>query len=230
MSQEGGNGFMSIDGPFMRTMELVINLFLLNIFVIICSLPIITIGASFTALHHQLQRMSRNEDGYVVKDYFKDFASNFKVSTLTWLILLPVGVFLGIDLKIFSDGVSFPGAYKWLIIAFAVIYLLGLVYVFPVLARFDTTPKLAIKNAYAMSLFALPKTIIMIALYVLPWVGAMYIANFVLVCGMFGISFPAYLNAFLYKKTFDVFEKNQREALEGAAEESTSEELREDEH
>ena len=126
---------MSIDGPFMRTMELVINLFLLNIFTIICSIPIFTIGASFTALHHQLQRMSRNEDRYVVRDFFKDFASNFKVSTLTWLILLPVGIFLGIDLKIFSDGVSFPGAYKWLIIAFAVIYLLGLVYVFPVLAR-----------------------------------------------------------------------------------------------
>ena len=230
MSQEGGNGFMSIDGPFMRTMELVINLFLLNIFTIICSIPVITIGASFTALHHQLQRMSRNEDGYVVRDFFRDFASNFKVSTFTWLILLPVGVFLGIDLKIFSDGVSFPGAYKWLIIAFAVIYLCGLVYVFPVLARYETTPKLAIKNAYAMSLFALPKTVIMIALFVLPWVGAIYIANFVLVCVMFGISFPAYINVFLYKKTFDTFEKNQKEALEGSEEETTGSEHPEDEH
>ncbi|MBO4679554.1 MAG: YesL family protein [Lachnospiraceae bacterium] len=222
MSHEDGNGFFAIDGPLMRTMELVINMLLLNILVIICSVPVITIGAAFTAMYHQLQRMMRNEDGYVVRDFFKDFASNFKVSTITWLILLPIGAFLGIDLKIFSDGVSFPGAYKWLIIAFTVIYIMGLVYVFPVLARYETTPKLAIKNAYAMSLFALPKTILMIAFIVLPWIGAMYIANFVLVCGLFGISLPAYFNTFLCKKTFETFERKQQEALEESSEDPNS--------
>jgi hypothetical protein len=95
--------------------------------------------------------MSKNEDGYVVREFFKDFASNFKVATPTWLIMLAVGAFLGFDLYIFSEGVSFPAAFKWAIIAIAVIYLFGLVYIFPVLARYETTPIRAIKTAYAMN-------------------------------------------------------------------------------
>ncbi|MBR6303127.1 MAG: hypothetical protein IKR35_04680, partial [Lachnospiraceae bacterium] len=119
-----------------------------------------------------------------------------------------------IDLYIFSEGVSFPAAFKWLIIAFAVIYIFGFVYIFPVLARYDTTPRLAIKNAYAMAFYAFPKTILIIALYVAPWIAAMYIPNFILMNGVFGISVPAYISVFLYRKTFETFEKKQRDALE----------------
>jgi uncharacterized membrane protein YesL len=212
MSSEDEGGFFSIDGPFMRVMELVINMLLLNFIVIICSIPVITIGAAFTAMNHQLQRMSKNEEGYVVRDFFKDFKTNFKTSTLTWLIMLPVGLFLGADLYIFSEGVSFPVYFKWLIIGFALIYLFGLVYLFPVLARYETTPKLAIKTAYAMSFHAFPKTIIMIALVIAPWIGAIYIPNFILACFFFGITLPAYINVFLYRKTFATFEKKQDEA------------------
>lgn len=214
MSREDGGGFLSVDGPFMRAMELVINLVLLNIITIVISIPVVTAGAAFTAMNHQLYRMSKNEDGYVIKDYFKDFASNFKTSTLTWIIMFAVGAFLGIDLYIFSEGVSFPAAFKWLIIAFAVIYIFGLVYIFPVLARYDTTTRLAIKNAYAMAFYAFPKTILIIALYVAPWIAAMYIPNFILMNGVFGISLPAYISVFLYRKTFETFEKKQRDALE----------------
>ena len=213
MSREDGGGFLSIDGPFMRVMELVINMLLLNLLVILCSIPIVTAGAAFTAMSHQLFKMSKNEDGYVVREFFKDFASNFKVATPTWLIMLAVGAFLGFDLYIFSEGVSFPAAFKWAIIAIAVIYLFGLVYIFPVLARYETTPIRAIKTAYAMSVYGFFKTILMVALTAAPWIAAMYIPNFILVNLFFGITLPAYISVFLYRKTFKVFEKKQREAL-----------------
>ncbi len=212
MSSEENNGFLAVDGPFMRTMELVINLLLLNLLVIVCSLPIVTAGAAFTAMHHQLYRMSKNMEGYVVRDFLKDLKSNFKTSTVTWLLMFAVGLFLAIDLKIFWDGgVSFPAAFKWVIISFSVIYLYGLVYLFPVLARYDTTPKKAIKYSFVMAFHktGIIKTLIMIALYVAPWIIAMNVANFVLANFLFGISLPAYINVFLYRKTFEDFEKRE---------------------
>ena len=216
MSSEENHGFLSIDGPYMRTMDLVIHLLLLNILTIICSLPIITAGAAFTALNHQLYRMSYNKEGYVVKDFFVDFKSNFKISTKTWIPVFLVGLFLGIDLKIFYEGVSFPVYFKWAIISFTIIYLYGLVYLFPVLARYEMTPKEAIKCSLAMALHGkgIIKTLIMIALYVVPWIAAMYVANFVLANLLFGISLPAYINVFLYRKTFEEFEAQREEADE----------------
>lgn len=213
MSSEENNGFLAIDGPFMHVMELVINLLLLNLLVILCSLPIFTIGAAFTALHHQLYRMSQNKEGYIVRGFFKDFRSNFKVSTITWLPVLLVGIFLGIDLKIFAAGVDFPQVFKLMIVSFAIIYLYGLVYLFPVLARYDTTPKKAIKYSFVMAFHGMGilKTLLMIVLYILPWIAAMYIANFVLAILLFGISLPAYINVFLYRKTFEEFEQNREE-------------------
>lgn len=213
MSSEENNGFLSIDGPFMRVMELVINLLVLNVLVIVCSLPIVTIGAAFTAMHHQLYRMSKNTDGYVVRDFFRDFASNFKVSTISWLLALAVGSFLAIDLKIFAEGVSFPAPFKWLILSFSLIYLYGLVYLFPVLARYETSPIKALKYSFVMAFHGsgLIKTLFMIGLYAVPWVIAMYVGNFVLANLLFGISLPAYINVFLYRKTFEKFEQKGEE-------------------
>lgn len=216
MSSEENHGFLSIDGPYMRTMELVIHLLLLNICVILCSLPIVTAGAAFTALHHQLYRMSYNKEGYVIKDFFLDFKSNFKISTKTWIPVLLVGLFLGIDLKIFYEGVSFPVYFKWAIISFTIIYLYGVVYLFPVLSRYDMTPKEAIKCSLAMAFHGVGiiKTLIMIALYIAPWIIAMYVANFVLADMLFGITLPAYINVFLYRRTFEEFEAQRKDSVD----------------
>lgn len=218
MSDEEQGGFLAIDGPFMRTMELVLNLFLLNVITIICSLPIFTIGSAFCALHHQLYRMSCNREGYVIRDYFKDFKTNFKTATITWLMTLAVGFFLAIDFYLFYEQlVTVHNLVKMGIFSLIVLYLYGLVYLFPVLARYDTTPKKAIQYAFVFAFHGagILKTPIMLALFILPWIGAMYIANFVLAIFMFGISLPAYINVFFYKPVFEKFEATHEEdALE----------------
>jgi uncharacterized membrane protein YesL len=63
------------------------ELFFLNIYFFITSIPIFTIGASFTALYTVTNKMVINKEKASVKDdYFKAFKDNFKQSTVIWII------------------------------------------------------------------------------------------------------------------------------------------------
>lgn len=60
----------------------------LNFLWLICSLPIITIGASTTAVYYTAMRMTRDDEGYITKDFFHSFKENFLQATGVWLIVL----------------------------------------------------------------------------------------------------------------------------------------------
>ena len=76
----------SLDSPLFSFLNKVADLILLNILTMICCLPIITIGASMTALHYVVLKMVRDEESYIVRSYFKSFRQNFKQATIIWLI------------------------------------------------------------------------------------------------------------------------------------------------
>ncbi|MCR5543378.1 MAG: YesL family protein, partial [Eubacterium sp.] len=63
------------------------DLFFLNIYFFITCIPIVTIGAAFTALYTVTNKMVNNKEKASVKeDYFKAFKDNFKQSTIIWII------------------------------------------------------------------------------------------------------------------------------------------------
>lgn len=93
----------------MRTLSRVADLMILNMLMIACCIPVITIGASYTAMHYVVLKMIRGEDGYLVRGFFKSFKANFKQATLIWLMMLVVIVVYIGDALIFSfSGISFP--------------------------------------------------------------------------------------------------------------------------
>ena len=76
-----------MDSPVMRFLSRMADLMIMNLVVTICCIPIVTIGASITAMHYVMLKLVRGEDGYIVKDFFKSFKQNFKQSTIIWLIM-----------------------------------------------------------------------------------------------------------------------------------------------
>ncbi len=205
---------LNFESPFMRALDIIANLLVLNVLAVFCSIPIVTFGASYAAMHKQLYRMRTNEEGYIVKDFFKEFGKNFKQATVIWLGILLVGGILGIDIYIFMEkGLEFASYYKLAIYALFFTLCLCAVYVFPIISRYETTTKRALKNALAMAFYAFFKSILMVAVTLAPWVAAYYIPNFILVDLLFGLSLPAYVCVFLYSRTFADFEDKQTEAL-----------------
>ena len=88
------------DNVVMRALGKMGDMICLNVMWVICCIPIITIGASTTALYTVMLRMVKNEEGYIFRGFLKAFKSNFKQSTLIWLILLLLGIVWTVDFRV----------------------------------------------------------------------------------------------------------------------------------
>lgn len=138
-----------------KGMEKVGDLLLVNLLFVVCSLPVVTIGASATAMYYVLGRIRRQE-GTVTKDFFRSFRENFRQATLYWGVLMLVALALYWNFRLISGwtGTLYSVMMVLLILVswFAVSW--GSV-VFPLLSRFDNTSAATARNA-GILVFAVP--------------------------------------------------------------------------
>lgn len=201
--------FFDMDNKFFTFMSRVADLFLLNVLFVICCIPIVTMGASFTALFYVSMKMVRNEESYIIKDFFKSFKQNFKQATIINLIMLVLLFVLSLDLNIVRNmegSLSRPLTVVFL--AFAILYAFVFLYIYPVLAKFYNTTRNIFRNAFLMSIRHLPYTLIMLVVCVLPF-AALFIPNARLQAGiltilmLIGPACIAFSNANFFVKIFD---------------------------
>ena len=196
-----------LDSPFMQGLTKMSNLLLLNLLALVCCIPIVTIGASLTALNYMTLKMVRNEDCYIVEGFFKSFKENFKQATIIWLLLLlAVLVLVGDFLIMKNYGSDFNIVLKVIITMVGILVVFTSTFLFPTLAKFDNPVFRTIKNAFVISVLQLPKTILMIIFNLIPWLILLGSVRWVPLAFFFGFSAPAYFNAMLYNKFFKKLE------------------------
>lgn len=152
------------DNGFFRFMTRVADALILNLFFLITSLPVVTIGASYTALYYYCTKAVANEEGYLWKSYWKSFKTNFVQGFLMEAFFVIVGVILYIDIKFLYGKFTASGALGWrilffIVIGMALVAVLTFMYAFPLLSRFDNSTFRIIKNAAFMSIRHLPQTV-----------------------------------------------------------------------
>lgn len=206
----------NLDSPFMQGLSRMADLLILNLIAGICCIPIVTIGASMTALHYMSLKMVRNEECYIVKGFFKSFKDNFKQATIIWLIFLVAIAIIFLDFTIMNNlGESVNGVVRILITIVGVIILFTLTFVFPTLAKFDNPVWRTIKNAFVISVLQFPKAIVMIALNIVPLAILLTSVRWAPLPLFFGLSVPAYVGAMLYNKFFKKLEEQIEAANAG---------------
>lgn len=143
------------------------DVLILNLLWAVCCLPIVTIGASTTALHYVTLKMAEDLDSHHFKSFFKSFKINFRQSTVIWLIMLVVGGVIAFDIRFFYSSGILTGAVKniiiYLFLVCAVVYASVLIYIFPLQCRFYNKIKTTFTNALLMSVRHFPRTVIMLA-------------------------------------------------------------------
>lgn len=151
----------SVDSPFFRCMSLIGDMMLLNLMWILCSLPIITIGASTTALLYTGMKLAKGRDGYVIRNFWKSFRQNFKQSTIIYLILLVLGGALGFATWFWMNRTdTISQICSVLMICVLLVYLIELMFVFAVQAKFVNPVFQTMKNALVMGIQNLPITLL----------------------------------------------------------------------
>lgn len=159
-----GNLF-SINSPLFNMVNKILHFLWLSILWVICSLPIVTIGASTTALYCVALKYAKKEEGYLTSSFLKAMKENFKQATLIWLLLLFVGSFLGIDFILYNrvnqTGIV-PLLMLVLFFSIFVAYILSNIFIFPLLAQFDNSIQRTILNSFMMAVKHWPTSISML--------------------------------------------------------------------
>ena len=162
------NHLFNLDGPVLQFINKIVYSVYLNILWFICCIPVITIGASTTALFYVTLKISKNEEGSITKAFFHSFKENLRQGTVIWLILLAFGIILGIDGYVLYH-MRFENVFWTLCTAVfcvaATAYAIILMYIFPLLARFDNTIGAMFKNALFIGVRFLFCTALMAVIY-----------------------------------------------------------------
>lgn len=155
-----GNMF-NPDSGFSRLMNKIADLFILNILWLFCSLPIVTIGATTTALYSVNLKLINNEDGNLIKTFFKSFKENFKKATIIWLIILIISIVLGVNLVFWLKcGLSLSYFALPFIFFSLFIFLLVTPYIFPILTKTKSSILNIFKYCFIISLKNLPYSLL----------------------------------------------------------------------
>lgn len=162
------NDLLNPEGKVMQFFTKIAYSAYLNVLWFICCLPIVTAGASTTALFYVTLKVAKNEEGNVTKAFFRSFKQNFRKATIIWLILLVVGLALALDGYVFYH-MRFENVF-WTIgtaIFFVALgaYAIILMYIFPLLARFENTVKAMFLNSIILGMRFLLCTVVMAAIY-----------------------------------------------------------------
>lgn len=164
------SAIFNYDNKFSQGMNKLVNIFFISVLWLVWCVPIVTVGASTTAMYYTVNKVLRHNRSYVFKEFWSAFKSNFKQSTILWLILLAVGALMSVDayiMKAFYEAGSEIGKMYvvfYILILFEIIYS---IYIFANLARFENTNKQILKNAAIMSIAHLPWSLLMLALLAL---------------------------------------------------------------
>ena len=125
------------------------QLIALNLLWIVCSLPVITAGASTTALYYCTLKLHKDGDIRVFHDFFKSFKQNFKQSTLIWILMAAVAVFLYMEKEsLVTMPGSMPQIFNYVILAVCIPLIAIALYIFPTVAAFENKTMTLITNAF----------------------------------------------------------------------------------
>lgn len=136
------------DSKIFHFIERVVDALIINVFWIICCLPIFTIGAATSAMYYTVHKVVFQQRGYT-REFWKAFKDNFKNSTIVWIPDALIILFLMSDLYI-TDGMNQRGeALGVLMIVCAIVLCIVVtlsMFLFAYMARFTDSVKRSIKN------------------------------------------------------------------------------------
>ena len=197
------------DSRIMIFLSRVADLVILNILWLVCCIPVVTIGASTTAMYHVIRHWQKDSVSSIMRDFFQSFKEDFKQATPVYLILLiPTAAVVMNAMMIFNPENSAAVPSYLLVIWFisALILLFISSFVYPVMAFFADSIFKTLRNAMVLALANLPRTILISILNLLPVILLFVNLSFFLQSSIFwlmiGGALVAYLNMSILKPVF----------------------------
>ena len=190
---------LDLDGPLVRALSDLNTLVILNILTALFCIPVITAGASVSAMHYVIMEMFENRGDGAAREFWKRFKENLRNATPVWLILLAAAVFIYVDCRIIMGGqMGLPRAMLVPLYIGAFIEASIAVYAFPLTARFVYSTGATFKNSAILAVANFPRTVLMVLYHVIMPYLLFNVSRLLPLFFLVGISLPAYFSALLY--------------------------------
>ena len=145
------------------------DLAILSVLWTVCSIPIITLGASSAALMRCVLNMNTGAGNWRTRHFFSYFRRNLRNATLLWLVFLFAAAVFIFDIVVLSGtGSSFARIQRIIAVIGMIIWMITGVWAFAMTSQFENGVFQTIKNAFYLGISWLPRTIIMCALWLVP--------------------------------------------------------------
>lgn len=203
------------DSAYSQIMTKVFDVLCLSVLCLLCCIPVITIGASVTALYYMMMKLVKDEETAVTRNFFKAFRENFVQSIPVTLILLVIMGILFADFHILGQSENktssiIYGCCVVILITVAAVFS----YVFPLMARFENTIRRTLENAARLAASHLWQTIIMVVINLFPliWfiVSPETFSAIFWIWIFIGSGVQAFVNSLLLVKIFGRLEEEQK--------------------
>lgn len=207
----------NLDSPVIRFLTHLANLMFLTFLWLIFSIPIVTIGASTSALYRCHFLLHNDEGGGVFKEFWNGFRSNFKKGTLLFLILvLPMGAVVFDVMTV----MGFFGEQRLFMVALssisAIALLLPMNYIYALQARFENTIKGTVRNSILLAFAAAPYSLLMLAVkavpFVMVWFWTETFLRFAVLWLLFGVGLLSWICSLLLGRVFDQYMEDDTES------------------
>lgn len=186
------------DSLIFRISNKVFDVIVVSLLWFVCCIPVITAGASTTALYDTVFRNIRQNRGYCYKGFFKCFKDNFKNTVQASIIFAILTVVSMWDISLALSGGSVISGYQ---ITFFILWILAMtwaIWTFALTARFENNWKNTLKNGLLMFFAHLPVTLGMAVIFALSAMLVWDIPVLIVVLPVGGML----LNSFMLEKVF----------------------------
>lgn len=146
-------GLFQIENPVWVFMGKLVDMLVLTGLWVLTSIPVVTIGASTAALYDVTLNLADNEEGYVIRSFFRAFKENLRQGIFAGILAIAGGIFLGCDLYVYYHMENNAGIVMfWASLILMVVYAMTILYLFPLMARCRTDLKHLFIMAFVMSI------------------------------------------------------------------------------
>lgn len=193
--------------PAMLFLGRVFDIVAVNLLWLICSLPVVTLGASTGAMYYVLMKMARKDAIHVWKDFFCGFRLTWKRGTLSLLLVLPVLALAYLNVSfLMGNPLNLPSLG---LVVFALPVLLALMvvsFLYPLLGFYSDRLRIALHNAFFLAISHLPTALLVTVLNLIPFVllarSFELFLNLLLVWVFLAFGVIGYLNSKLLLRIF----------------------------
>ncbi len=186
-----------------RAVTKIMQIIYLNILWLLFCLPVVTIGASTTALYYVTMKMARKEEGYITKDFMRSFRQNLRQGTVIWIMVAGGGFILLQDFRYFSYLNSMTGMIGTILLT--ILYSLVALMIFPVLSRFKNSTGNFFKLALYIALRHIPSGLALAAMLCIIGYGIYTSVTIMLFAFICGGAVIAYCNSLLLNRILNLY-------------------------